>query len=330
MATNLIDTLDSNLIKAESAFRSSSAKPHVVVYVEDDLDIAFWRERLVPFARKIDFSINTIKDTSGNDKYGKDYLLTPEMQRRYGPNLWACIDSDYDLIIDGWNNHNYYTFIRESPFVISTVTYSIENAKCFSNNLSNLYHEITKTSNDEVDFEKILSFFSKTISDLFVINLISESHDDGVYTQRQFKADLSGFKYSKNYVNNWSFFAESLNQNYSNYFNKNKTLSNILLKKIKKLGFQAESIFFLIPGHKMQSLVIDWLHYFCKNKSNNRIKELLNNPNKSACKKYQNELLNNCPSLKKRVEQCVIDCNRIDESIAIMINQKIENAISHI
>lgn len=330
MASRLSESITSELIKAESAFRPSGAPPHVVIYVEDDIDICFWESQLSKYNSRIDFSISNIKDNSGNDIYGKNYLFNNSITGKYGSHLWACIDSDYDYIIDNWNNHDFYLFIRESPFVISTIAYSIENLKCSPQNLNQLYHKTVLTTENDVCFDSIIESFSSIISPILYLNLISESEKDGEYPLKQFKSDLNKFKYSDDYKKKWKEQVNLIIAEHNDYYNK-KTDSIVSIRdKCASLDFCETSSFYVVQGHVFESLAIEWLYYFCKKKYSQRISELKKNPNPDVWKKYRNQVLNNCNGLRHRVVQVVHDCNTVQEPMSLKIQTQIENAINFI
>ena len=94
--TTLLDNLNSDFLAAMSILQPKSAAERVLVYVESDDDISFWRYILNPFeGKKINFDIQL--PISDELKKGKVAVLG--LARNVGKNLILCVDSDYDYLL---------------------------------------------------------------------------------------------------------------------------------------------------------------------------------------------------------------------------------------
>ena len=82
-----------------------------------------------------------------------------ELGSRLGENMIACVDSDYDYLLQGRTQTSRY--IINSPYVLQTYAYAIENYHCYAEGL----HEacVTATLNDHklIDFPAFMKLYSE-------------------------------------------------------------------------------------------------------------------------------------------------------------------------
>ncbi|MEY3442821.1 MAG: hypothetical protein RLZZ519_1102 [Bacteroidota bacterium] len=145
--TSLLDNLNSDWMKAVSALQPKSAAPRVLVYVESDEDIAFWRNVLADYQQfGINFEINLPSDDFATGK-----LQVLALHQNAGPNLILCVDSDLDDLLDGSTEQS--KTILGSPFIFQTYTYSIENYFCYAPSLHQLCVQATLNDRKVLDLE---------------------------------------------------------------------------------------------------------------------------------------------------------------------------------
>ena len=156
----LADGVDNRYLKAGALL---SREDRIAVYVEGYDDIGFWRpvfDRFTTVKRR--FKIMT-PDRADLAK-GKKVVLG--FEHKAGENLLLCVDSDFDYIIG--DNSSQSQRVNNSPWVIQTYVYAIENLQCAPLTLQSL--AVTATHNDVIlfDFAKFFSLYSKIIYPLFV------------------------------------------------------------------------------------------------------------------------------------------------------------------
>ena len=83
-----------------------------------------------------------------------------------GPSMIACVDADYDYLIKGATETS--RKVCESPYVLHTYAYSIENLQCYAPSLHNVAVMVTLNDHRIFDFEEWLSLYSEAIFPLFV------------------------------------------------------------------------------------------------------------------------------------------------------------------
>ena len=101
---------------------------------------------------------------------GKRQALLALMRQGAGKDMIACVDADYDYLIQG-NTHQ-SEFMLNNPYVIHTYVYAIENYQCYAPSLHNGC--VMATLNDHIpfDFNQFLSEYSRALFPLFVWSIM--------------------------------------------------------------------------------------------------------------------------------------------------------------
>ncbi len=166
--------VSSDYIGAFNALRSKSEPDLVLVYVESDEDIAFWRHILGQFENdKLEFQIQT-PDMKGKTKAIEKTIDVVSLA--VGKHLIACVDSDYDFLLP--EHSEQAKKLNKSPYIFQTYSYSIENLQCFASSLHGISVQATKHDKRLIDFEDFLSEYSKMVYPLFLWNLYWRSKGD--------------------------------------------------------------------------------------------------------------------------------------------------------
>lgn len=161
--TTLLDNLNTDFLAAFSALMPKGSPQRVLVYVESDEDIAFWRGILTPFEESgLSFDIQL--PIKNNLEKGK--LAVLEFANRTGNNLILCVDSDYDYLLQHTTDTS--TLINGNEFIFQTYTYSIENLLCYAGSLHLVSAQASKNDSKMVDFEALVQLYSKMIYPLFL------------------------------------------------------------------------------------------------------------------------------------------------------------------
>lgn len=159
--SSLISNLNSSYFEAGSALVRGGE--HVTVYVEGYEDIAFWRSIFDEFTTsKLRFEIMT--PARGDLAKGKKVVLSFVPQS--GRHLLLCVDSDFDYLFDQQNEQS--RTVNNSPYVIQTYTYAIENLMCYAPSLQSIAAKATKCDAEMFDFETFMAEYSRVIYPLFV------------------------------------------------------------------------------------------------------------------------------------------------------------------
>jgi len=172
MAKRLTDQLNSSYFEAANALRSRQARRRIVAYVESYDDIYFWRTVLGRFedtTRYFEVMLPTHKMLERGKKSVLMKLLEAEGQEgggRLGVDMIACVDADYDYLLQGATPQS--EKVLGSPYVFHTYAYAIENLQCYAPSLHEVCVAVTLNDHRIFDFEDYLRQYSEAVFPLFV------------------------------------------------------------------------------------------------------------------------------------------------------------------
>ena len=117
MAKRLSEHLNSLYVGAANKMRPKKTRRRIVAYVEGYDDVSFWRSVLDEFEDEEHYFEVMLPSRTSLGK-GKKLVLTNQLGEQLGENMIACVDADYDYLLQ---NANYTSrFINRSPYVFHT------------------------------------------------------------------------------------------------------------------------------------------------------------------------------------------------------------------
>ena len=178
MSYRLKDNLNSKYFEAANALTSKKARRRIVAYVESYDDIYFWRTVLSEFENdKRYFEVmlpSKINLTRGKKSVLMNFLeeggRSMEDGDILGRDMIACVDADYDYLIQGRTRQSQR--ILNSPYVFHTYVYAIENFQCYAPSLHNVCVSVTLNDHRIFDFRDYFQQFSEAIFPLFVWSVL--------------------------------------------------------------------------------------------------------------------------------------------------------------
>ena len=167
--SGLAQAVSSDYFRAANVLKGKNARQRIVAYVESYEDIPFWRLVLSDFEDETRY-FEVMLPSKTNLNKGKKQALISLMQQGGGENMIACVDADYDYLLQG--NTKVSNFILSNPYVIHTYVYAIENYQCYAPSLHNVC--VMATLNDHMlfDFYDFLTQYSRILFPLFVWNIM--------------------------------------------------------------------------------------------------------------------------------------------------------------
>ena len=166
MPSRLKDNLNSRYFEAANAMTSKKARHRIVAYVESYDDIYFWRTVLSEFENDKRY-FEVMLPSKMNLTRGKKSVLMNFLEGEpLGKDMIACVDADYDYLIQGRTHQS--RRILESPYVFHTYVYAIENYQCYAPSLHNVCVSVTLNDHRIFDFREYFAQFSEAIFPLFV------------------------------------------------------------------------------------------------------------------------------------------------------------------
>ena len=179
MSNRLKDNLNSQYFEAANALTSKKARHRIVAYVESYDDIYFWRTVLSEFENDKRF-FEVMLPSKGNLTRGKKSVLMNFLKGEpLGRDMIACVDADYDYLLQGATNSSRQ--VLESPYVFHTYVYAIENFQCYAPSLHNVCVSVTLNDHRIFDFREYFKQFSEAIFPLFVWSIML--YRSGNYTK---------------------------------------------------------------------------------------------------------------------------------------------------
>ena len=169
MATSLKHNLTSAYLDAARKLSPKKARRRIVAYVESYDDVAFWRTLLAEFENEERYFQVMLPSATSLAKGKKMVLMNTLNTAELGRSLIACVDSDYDFLLQGATNIS--RKINRNPYIFQTYGYAIENFHCFAESLREVCVQATLNDRFIMDFPAFLKRYSQIVFPLFLWNI---------------------------------------------------------------------------------------------------------------------------------------------------------------
>ena len=279
MGKRLKDNLNSDYITAANSMKSKTARRRIVAYVESYDDVFFWRMVLSSFENEKQYFEVMLPSKTSLSK-GKKQVLMNLVGENLGEDMIACVDADYDFLIQGATKTS--EKVISNPYVFHTYVYAIENFQSYAPSLHDVCVAATLNDHPLFDFEGYLRDFSKAIFPLFVWNIW--------YYRRPNFADFSISDFNQ-IIETGHFSIQGASACISNVrkkvgkrviqlqrLNPDAKESYLALKEeIKQLGVTADTTYLYIQGHHLyDNVVLPMLKKVCDKLRRERETEIHN------------------------------------------------------
>ena len=165
MGRRLSDNLSSAYIEAANRLNGKHARRKIIAYVEAYDDIFFWRTVLSGFENE-DRYFEVMLPSRINLTKGKRSVLMNLVAQNMGENMIACVDADYDYLLQGTTPLS--AEVNGNPYVFHTYAYAIENLQCYAPSLHDVTVAVALNDHAVFNFEEFLKQYSEIIHPLFV------------------------------------------------------------------------------------------------------------------------------------------------------------------
>ena len=165
MGKRLTDNINSLYFEAANKMTSKKARRKIVAYVESYDDVFFWRTVLGRFEDESRVFDIMLPSRNRHLDRGKKAAIA-NMLKGVGRDMIACVDADYDYIMQGETEMS--KEMLESPYIFHTYVYAIENYQCYAKGLHETCVMVTLNDHAIFDFERFMDAYSRTIFPLFV------------------------------------------------------------------------------------------------------------------------------------------------------------------
>lgn len=273
----LSEYLNSRFIEAANSLRPKNACHRIVAYVESYEDISFWRSVLDDFESDR-FHFDVMLPARTNLTKGKKQAMMNLLGKGYGKNMIACVDSDYDYLMQGATQVS--RELINNRYILHTYAYAIENLKCYSDSLKQICVQSTLNDSDTIDFNEFLKFYSRICYPLFVWNiLLYRKHDTKTMSMLKFCeiVRLSSFN-----IGNPAYSLQMLERRVTHNtrqlekrFPHLKEEHLALQEELAQLGITPDETYLYIQGHHiMNNVVLRILVPVCRHLRNRREREI--------------------------------------------------------
>ncbi|WP_308576427.1 DUF4435 domain-containing protein [uncultured Prevotella sp.] len=165
MGKRLSDNLSSAYIDAANRLNGKRARRKIIAYVEAYDDIFFWRTVLSGFENEERY-FEVMLPSRLNLTKGKRSVLMNLVSQNIGENMIACVDADYDYLLQGTTPLS--DEVINNSYVFHTYAYAIENLQCYAPSLHDVTVAVTLNDHSIFNFEEFLKLYSESIHPLFV------------------------------------------------------------------------------------------------------------------------------------------------------------------
>ncbi|MDL2211025.1 DUF4435 domain-containing protein, partial [Bacteroides sp. OttesenSCG-928-M17] len=301
MAKKLRDNISSSYFEAAHKFYPRKSKKKIIAYVESYEDIAFWKTLLEEFENEERYFQVMLPSATTLSKGKKMVLMNTLNTAELGKSLIACVDSDYDFLLQNVTATS--RKINGNRFIFQTYAYAIENYCCYADSLH--YVCVQATLNDKylLDFNKYMSRYSETVYPLFLWSIWfyrnKDTHTLPMYDFNEYTR-LRGVRLKSPYTS-IDLMRERVNakvEELEKQFPGSKESVKALGTELQQLGLTPENTYLYMQGHHiMDNVVMKLLIPICsvlRREREEEIKKLAghNEQYRNELTSYQNSQLN--------------------------------------
>lgn len=258
MPTTLKDNISSSYVEAANVLRGKQARRRIVAYVESYDDIYFWRTVLSRFENDRRY-FEVMLPSKVNLTRGKKSVLMNFVGDHVGPDMIACVDADYDYLLQGVTEQS--RRVLQSPYVFHTYVYAIENYQCYVPSLHDVCVAVTLNDHRIFDFREYFRQYSEACFPLFVWSVWAYRtghHSRFSLTDFNRVTDPGGFSV-QNPETSLLKIKRKVNtkvRELQRMFPGNKEAYLRLKDEVKQLGVTPQTTYLFMQGHHLFDTVV--------------------------------------------------------------------------
>ena len=292
MAKSLRQNLTSSYLDAANRLSSKKSRRRIVAYVESYDDVAFWRSLLSEFEDDTRYFQVMLPSSTSLSKGKKMVLMNTLNTQELGRSLIACVDSDYDFLLQGATSTSHK--INSNPYILQTYGYAIESYRCYAPSLHEVCVQATLNDRPTLDFVAFMRSYSEIVYPLFLWNVwFYRQHDTNTFPMHDLHTltrlgdvDPKHPEQSLREVErNVTGKLNRLRRRHAQYVDEVEQLGHDL----ERLGLKPQTTYLYMQGHHiMDSVVMHLLAPVCTSLRREREEEIKKNALHSL--QRQNEL----------------------------------------
>lgn len=259
MATSLKHNLTSAYLDAARRLSPKKARRRIVAYVESYDDVAFWRTLLAEFENDERYFQVMLPSSTSLAKGKKMVLMNTLNTDELGHSLIACVDSDYDFLLQGATNTS--RKINRNPYIFQTYGYAIENFHCYAESLHEVCVQATLNDRFLIDFPAFLKRYSQIAYPLFLWNVwFYRKHDTHTFPMYDFNACVRlqdvNIRRPERCLDEMKKTVSAKLAELQNNFPTDREKVEKLGKDLEKLGLTPDTTYLYIQGHHIMDCVV--------------------------------------------------------------------------
>lgn len=259
MATSLRDNLTSAYLDAAHHMGPKKARRRIVAYVESYDDVAFWRTLLSEFEDDEHYFQVMLPSATSLAKGKKMVLMNTLNTAELGHSLIACVDSDYDFLLQGATGMS--RKINSNPYIFQTYGYAIESYLCYADSLHEVCVQATLNDRHIVDFPDFLTRYSQIVYPLFLWNIwFYRQHDAHTFPMYDFNACTRlqevNIRHPYRCLEAMQRMVDNKLQELRRRFPDSVKKVQELGEKLRPLGLEPDTTYLYIQGHHLMDGVV--------------------------------------------------------------------------
>lgn len=288
----LLDNVNSKYLEAADRLLPGSRRGRIIAYVESYDDVSFWRVLLDEFETPEHYFQILLPTKSGLTKGKKPALSSCLGQNSLGTHMIACVDSDYDWLLDDITETSRQ--VNNNPYVIQTYTYAIENYQCWARSLHQICVQCTLNDREPLDMEAFMEMYSKAVWPLFVWNVwFYRSRRHSEYSMQDLNMDIRLGKVDiKHPVKILQSLADRCARKVRNFEQEMPDAAEKVEELMKQLVFKGvtpQNCYLFIQGHHLvENVIMKVLDPICTSLRQERENDIRHMARHEQ--QYQNEL----------------------------------------
>lgn len=258
MAKRLNENITSRYFEAANGLGSKKARRKIIAYVESYDDVFFWRTILGNYEDDSRYFEVMLPTRMNRLERGKKAAIANIMDG-VGQNMIACVDADYDYLIQGASPAS--RTLLTNRYIFHTYAYAIENLQCYAPSLHNVAVAVVLNDHSIFDFNEFMTRYSEIIYPLFVWNIWyyrSDHYSEFTITDFDNIIELGDVR-----IDNPEYSLDKLHKKVSravdNFKKKNTNARDSYLAvkdDLNRLGVDSSNTYLYIQGHHLFDHVV--------------------------------------------------------------------------
>lgn len=259
MAHRLKDNISSSYFDAAQKLYPRKTRRKIIAYVESYEDVGFWKELLAEFETDERYFQVMLPSATSLSKGKKMVLMNTLNTAELGKSLIACVDSDYDFLMQDKTASS--RKINGNKYIFQTYAYAIENYRCYAESLHNVVVLATLNDRHLVDFNKFFRRYSEIAYPLFLWTIwFYRNHDTHTFPMFDFNlvVRLHQIRLKNPYLSldEMAKRVETKLAELERKYPNMKPQVTALGKELAQLGLRPETTYLYIQGHHIMDNVV--------------------------------------------------------------------------